>query len=79
MPAMPVATVRKMTGAMIIFTSLMNASPSGFRLAPKSGQKWPISMPAMMATDDLEIEVPVEWSLAAAARRLELQCSWCPP
>ncbi len=30
MPAMPVATVRKITGAMIILTSLMKASPSGF-------------------------------------------------
>ena len=50
MPAMPVATVRKITGAMIILTSLMKASPSGFRLAPMSGQKWPTVMPSAMAT-----------------------------
>jgi hypothetical protein len=50
MPATPVATVRKITGAMIIFTSLMKASPSGFSEAPKSGQMWPIRAPAAMAT-----------------------------
>ena len=49
MPAMPVVTVRKITGAMIIFTSLTKASPSGFRLAPISGQKWPTVMPSTMA------------------------------
>ncbi len=49
MPAMPVAMVRKITGAMIIFTSLMKASPSGFMLAPMSGQKWPSRMPMAMA------------------------------
>ena len=49
MPAMPVVTVRKMTGAMIILTSLTKASPSGFRLAPMSGQKWPTVMPSTMA------------------------------
>ena len=39
MPAMPVATVRKMTGAMTILTSLMNPSPSGFSAAPVAGAK----------------------------------------
>jgi len=38
-PAIPVTSVRKITGAMIIFTSLMNASPKGFSDAPASGQK----------------------------------------
>ena len=37
MAAMPVATVRKMTGAMIIFTSLMKPSPSGCMDCPSSG------------------------------------------
>ena len=37
-PAMPATTVQKMTGAMIIRTSLMNPSPSGFIAAPASGQ-----------------------------------------
>ena len=37
MPAMPETTVRKITGAMIIFTSLMKASPSGFMSAPSFG------------------------------------------
>jgi hypothetical protein len=36
---MPVTTVRKITGAMIIFTSLMKASPSGFIAWPASGAK----------------------------------------
>ena len=49
MPAMPVTMVRKMTGAMIIFTNLMKASPSGLRLSPKLGQKWPMIAPATMA------------------------------
>ena len=39
MLAMPVTTVRKMTGAMIILTSLMKPSPKGFMAAPFSGQK----------------------------------------
>jgi hypothetical protein len=34
MPAMPVTMVRKITGAMIILTSLMKASPSGFSATP---------------------------------------------
>ena len=34
---MPVVTVRKMTGAITILTSLMKASPSGFSEAPSSG------------------------------------------
>ena len=34
MPAMPVTMVRKITGAMIILTSLMNASPSGLSASP---------------------------------------------
>ncbi|MNY18226.1 hypothetical protein D3C86_1515930 [compost metagenome] len=37
MPAMPVATVRKMTGAMIILTRRMKPSPSGFSCSPKAG------------------------------------------
>ncbi|MNR17204.1 hypothetical protein D3C85_1338500 [compost metagenome] len=39
MPAMPVTTVQKTTGPMIILISLMNASPNGLRSAAKSGQK----------------------------------------
>ena len=34
MPAMPVTMVRKITGAMIIFTSLMKASPRGLSASP---------------------------------------------
>ena len=50
MPAIPVTIVRKMTGAMIIFTSLMKPSPSGFSASPVCGQKWPMATPATMAT-----------------------------
>ena len=39
MPAMPVVTVRKITGAMIIFTSLMKLSPKGLSAAPVCGQR----------------------------------------
>ena len=35
---------------MIIFTSLMKASPSGFSASPVSGQTYPISAPKVMAT-----------------------------
>ena len=38
-PAMPVTMVRKMTGAMIIRTSLMKPSPNGFNASPVAGQK----------------------------------------
>ena len=36
--AMPWTTVQKMIGAIIIFTSLMKPSPSGFSDLPKSGK-----------------------------------------
>ena len=49
MPAMPVTMVRKITGAMIIFTSLMKASPSGLSAAPVAGAKCPMATPAAMA------------------------------
>ena len=49
MRAMPTATVRKITGAMTIFTSLMKPSPSGFIAAPASGQKYPRATPIAMA------------------------------
>jgi hypothetical protein len=39
MPAMPLTTVRKITGVMIIFTSLMNASPSGLSDCAKFGHR----------------------------------------
>ena len=65
MPAMPVATVRKMTGAMIIFTSLMKASPSGFMRVADFG----IEVAEQHAGGDrrqhLHIEMPVERKFAA--------------
>ncbi len=60
MPAMPVTTVRKITGAMIIFTSLMKPSPSGLRLSPTPGQKWPMVAPQHDRHQHLEIQVPIE-------------------
>ncbi|MNV91306.1 hypothetical protein D3C71_1857860 [compost metagenome] len=50
MLAMPVTMVRKITGAMIIFTSLMKPSPSGLSAAPYWGSRYPSSTPRMMAT-----------------------------
>jgi hypothetical protein len=38
MPAMPVTTVQKMIGPMIILISLIKPSPSGFMATPVSGQ-----------------------------------------
>ena len=49
MPAIPVTSVRKITGAMIIFTSLIKPSPSGFSDSPTWGQKWPTKVPSVMA------------------------------
>ena len=34
---------------MIIFTSLMKPSPSGFSASPVAGAKWPMVMPSRMA------------------------------
>ncbi len=39
MPAMPVTTVQKMMGAIIILISLMKPSPSGLNLVAASGMK----------------------------------------
>ena len=50
MPAMPVTMVRKITGAMIIFTSLMKASPRGFIDSASAGSKCPSVAPSTMAT-----------------------------
>ena len=49
MPAMPCTTVQKITGAMIILTSLMKPSPRGFRSTPSLGSKYPSSTPQAMA------------------------------
>ena len=49
MPAIPVTTVQKMTGAMIILIRRMNPSPRGFILAPTSGMKVPSRMPMTIA------------------------------
>ncbi|MNR41600.1 hypothetical protein D3C85_1600040 [compost metagenome] len=35
--AIPVTTVKKITGAIIILTILIKASPKGFKLSPNSG------------------------------------------
>ncbi|MOA32268.1 hypothetical protein D3C78_1534730 [compost metagenome] len=50
MPAMPTTMVQKMIGVIIIFTSLMKPSPSGFSLAPNSGIRCPRVTPSTMAT-----------------------------
>jgi hypothetical protein len=50
MPAMPVTTVRKITGVMIILTSLMKPSPSGFIARPVSGHSQPTSTPSAIPT-----------------------------
>ena len=49
MPAMPVTTVQKITGAMIILISLTKPSPRGFISAPRSGEKWPSRIPSVIA------------------------------
>ena len=43
--AMPCTTVQKIIGAIIIFTSLTKASPSGLRDLPISGKNAPMPMP----------------------------------
>jgi hypothetical protein len=49
MPAMPVTTVQKMIGAIIILMSLMKPSPSGLNCVAVSGKKCPSSTPIAMA------------------------------
>ena len=49
MPAMPCTTVQKMIGPITILMAAMNMSPSGFRLAPVSGKKYPIRIPRAIA------------------------------
>ena len=46
---MPLATVQKITGPMIILTSLMKPSPSGLRLTAQWGAKYPSAMPIATA------------------------------
>ena len=48
-PAMPTTTVQNTTGATIIRTSLMNASPSGCIDAPADGKKCPNATPITVA------------------------------
>ena len=48
-PAMPATTVQKITGATIIRTSLMNASPSGFIATPEAGHTAPTTTPIAVA------------------------------
>ena len=48
--AMPTTTVEKTIGAISIFTSLMNPSPSGRIAAPWSGATNPSTTPAAMPT-----------------------------
>ena len=49
MPAMPMTTVQKMIGAIIILMSLMNPSPRGFMASPTPGKKCPSRIPTMIA------------------------------
>ena len=49
MPAMPITTVQKMIGAMIILISLMKPSPRGLSDSPTEGAKCPITTPMAMA------------------------------
>ena len=51
MEAMPWTTVQKIMGAIIIFTSLINPSPSGLRDFPNSGKKAPTRIPAATASN----------------------------
>ncbi len=50
MPAMPVTIVQKITGPIIIFTSLIKPSPKGLRLTAVSGLKCPSTIPMRIAT-----------------------------
>ncbi|MNF38660.1 hypothetical protein D3C84_196160 [compost metagenome] len=49
MRAMPVTTVRKITGASSILINLMNASPRGLSAVPVSGMKTPTIAPQITA------------------------------
>src|SRR5712692_8652022 len=49
MPEIPETTVQKMTSAITILMSLMKPSPSGFISTAVAGQKWPTTMPKIIA------------------------------
>ena len=50
MPAMPVTTVQKMIGAIIMRISLMKPSPSGFIFSASGGLNTPSATPSTIAT-----------------------------
>ena len=54
MRAMPTTTVQKITGVMIIFIRLINASPSGFNFTAISGEIKPNAIPSAMPTRTLK-------------------------
>ena len=60
MPAMPVTMVRKITGAMTIFTSLMKASPSGLNCAPYLRLEMPQQHAQHNGQHHLEIQLAVK-------------------
>ena len=60
MPAMPMTTVQKMIGAMIILISLMKPSPSGFIAVAGLGPEMAEQHADHDRGDDLEVEGLVE-------------------
>src|SRR5829696_1979448 len=58
MLAMPRTTVRKMIGAITIFTRLMKVSPTGFIARAASGFQTPRSTPMEMATSTWKVRWP---------------------
>ena len=53
---MPIATVQKTTGAMIILMTRMKASPKGRIASPVSGHMRPTTTPAIGRDEHLHVE-----------------------
>src|SRR5438093_12469950 len=60
MDATPWTTVQKMIGAIIILTSLMKPSPSGFSDLPNSGKQLPTAMPSPTAISTCTYRTPYQ-------------------
>ncbi len=61
MLAMPMTTVQKITGAMIIFTSLMKPSPSGFHRFARAGEERAEEQSRDHRDEHLEVQDFIDW------------------
>ena len=73
---MPATMVRKITGAMIIFTSLMKPSPSGFICSPSVGIEVAEQDADRDGDQDLQVEILPPPLAHAASRTSAASLAW---